>query len=137
MLTNSALTITTFGQDQSGELYVSHYSGTTAGALYKIVWKDTDGDGMPDDQELLAGTDPLNPASLLRITATGPTGADWLVTFNTTLNKLYRLERTDDLSSNNWVTITNNVLGTGNPLQVFDPGAVAQPKHFYRVRLLP
>ena len=37
--------ISTFGEDESGELYVSDYG---SGTLYKIVAPDTDGDGLPD-----------------------------------------------------------------------------------------
>jgi hypothetical protein len=137
MTNDTPYTITTFGEDQAGELYLSHYDGGAAGAIYRIVWKDSDGDGTPDDYEYLDGTDPNNPASLLRITATGPSNADWTVTFPSVLNKLYRLERRDNLLSNIWLTVTNNVLGTGNPIQIVDPGAAAQPRRFYRVRLLP
>ena len=136
-LTDTVFNITTFGEDQFGELYVNRYSNDVAGAVYRLIWKDTDGDGMPDDSEILAGTDPNNPNSFLRITATGPSNADWTVTFGTVSNKLYRLERTDDLVVTNWVTVTNNIAGTGNPLQVADPAAAARTQRFYRVRLLP
>ena len=85
---NTGFTVTTFGEDQDGELYFSQYA--TAGAIYQIVWKDTDGDGLADDweqqyfgsttgalpnddpdgdgfnnlQEFLAGTDPTNATSV-------------------------------------------------------------------------
>jgi glucose/arabinose dehydrogenase len=163
LLTNTPFTITTFGEDERGELYLSRYSSGTAGAIYRIVWKDTDADGLPDDweqqffgsttgvstnadvdgdgfnnlQEFQAGTDPTNAASFLRITATGPTNADWHVAFPTVSNKLYRLERNSDLATTNWVTVTNNIAGTGNTLQILDPGAASQTQRFYRVRLLP
>jgi glucose/arabinose dehydrogenase len=164
LLTNTPYTITTFGEDESGELYLSRYANNTAGGIYKIVWKDTDNDGMPDDfetafglnpanaadatqdadgdgmtnlAEFQAGTDPTNSVSFLRITATGPAGADWLVTFSTVSNKLYRLERSDDLTTTNWLTVTNNLAGTGNPIAVTDPGGATATNRFYRIRLLP
>ncbi len=137
LLTNTPFTIATFGEDQSGELYFSNYANGTAGAVYRIVWKDTDGDGMPDDSEILAGTDPNNAASYLRITATGPSNSDWVVTFSSVLSKLYRVERCDDLATAAWTTATNNVAGTGGLVSIVDPGAAAQPNRFYRVRLLP
>ncbi len=163
LLTNTPYTITTFGQDETGELYLSHYANNTAGAIYRIVWKDTDADGLPDDweqqffgsatgananadadgdgmtnlAEFQAGTDPTNSASFLRITATGPNGADWTVTFSTVSNKLYRLERSDDLTTTNWVTVTNNIAGSGNPIPITDPGGAVATNRFYRIRLLP
>ena len=136
-LTNTPFTITTFGEDQAGELYLGNYIFGGSGAIYKIVWKDSDGDGMPDDSELLAGTDPNDPASLLRVSTTGPSDADWAVTFNTVTNKLYRLERTDDLQASLWTNVTGTVVGTGNPITVVDPNAAVLSQRFYRVRLLP
>jgi len=137
MTNNTPYTITTFGEDQSGEVYFSNYANNTGGAVYRLVWRDTDGDGVPDDNEVLAGTDTNNPASFLRITATGPSNTDWSITFSTVSNKLYRLERTDDLAVTNWVSVTNNISGTGSPLQILDPGGASQTQRFYRVRLLP
>ena len=98
---------------------------------------DADGDGMTNLAEYQAGTDPQNAASYLHITASGPSGANWTVTFNTTTGKLYRVERSEDLVAGIWTTVTNNVAGTGSAIQITDPGAAAQPKRFYRIYLLP
>ena len=160
-LTDTVFTVTTFGEDQAGEVYLSRYA--TAGAIYRIVWKDTDGDGMADDweqqyfgsttganasadpdgdgftnlQEFLAGTDPTSSTSALRITSIAPDNGDYLVTFTSATNKLYRLERTDDLVAGVWTTITNNILGTGGAIPITDVGAAAVSNRFYRARLLP
>jgi len=37
----------------------------------------------------------------------------------------------------NWVTVTNNIPGTGNPVQLLDPGGASQVQRFYRIHLLP
>ncbi len=137
LLTNTPFRITTFGEDQGGELYFSNYASGTAGAVYRIVWKDTDGDGMPDDSETLAGTDPNNAASYLHITTIGASNSDWVVTFDSVLSKFYGVERCDDLVAAAWTTVTNNVAGTGGLVSIVDPGAAAQANRFYRVRLLP
>jgi len=51
---------------------------------------------------------------------------------------LYRIERTTNLTSGSWGTLTNNVPGTGGVLQITDPGAAdARPTQFYRVRTPP
>lgn len=163
LLLTAAFHVSSFGEDQAGEIYVCRHS-STAGAIYRLVWRDTDGDGMADDwenengfnpsdaadaaldadgdgasnvQEFAAATNPHDASSVLRVVATTPSGNDWTVTVNTSSNKLYRLERTDDLEAGNWVTITNNLLGTGGALQITDPGAAALPQRFYRVRRFP
>ena len=162
VLTNStAFTITTFGEDQAGELYFSQYA--TAGAVYRIVWKDTDGDGLPDDweqqyfgsttgavanadpdgdgftnlQEFLAGTDPTKASSTLLITSVAASGSNFVFSFTSATNKLYRVERTDDLVTGPWSTLTNNITGTGGLMQFVDVGTIGVTQRFYRVRLLP
>jgi glucose/arabinose dehydrogenase len=162
-LTNTPYRITTFGEDQTGEVYLSHYASTTAGAIYRITWKDTDADTLPDDweqqyfntptgvatnadtdgdgltnlQEFRAGTDPTNSLSALRVTATGPNNAHWDITFPTVSNKLYRVESTDEMTNTTWNTVAGNLPGTGNPLTITDTNAAAYPQRFYRIRLLP
>lgn len=164
LLTDTVFAVTTFGEDEAGELYVSRYANNVNGGIYRIIWKDSDSDGMPDDYEtangfnptnaadaapdadgdgqsnlaeFLAGTDPRNAASVLRVKATGPNGADWTVTFDTMTNKLYRVERTDDLATGSWTNLTGNLVGTGNAIIITDTNAAAVPQRFYRVHLLP
>jgi glucose/arabinose dehydrogenase len=158
---NTGFTVTTFGEDQAGELYFSRYA--TAGAIYQIVWKDTDADGLPDDweqqffgnttnanasvdadgdgfsnlQESLSGTDPTNAASALRINAIAPTGSDFVINYNAVANKNYELQFTEDLLTSNWLGIaTNPALATGSA-QFTNIGAAGFTNRFYRVRLLP
>lgn len=161
MLTDTVFTVTTFGEDQVGEIYVSRYA--TAGAVYRIIWKDTDGDGLPDDweqqyfgtatgasantdadgdgftnlQEFLAGTDPTNATSALRITSVSPNGSDFVIDYNAVASKRYELQSTLDLTISNWAGIvTNTAISTG-PAQFTDPGGATVTNQFYRVRLLP
>ena len=60
-----------------------------------------------------------------------------MVNFTSVSNKLYSVERSDELTSNVWTTVTNNVAGTGDVLQILDTDAAIMPQRFYRVRLLP
>jgi subtilisin-like proprotein convertase family protein len=98
---------------------------------------DPDGDGFTNLQEYLAGTNPLDPSSALRIISIVMSGSNCLISFTTSAGKLYLLERTDVLVNPTWTTITNNVSGTGGIVQVSDPAGPAQPNRSYRVRLLP
>lgn len=54
--------IASFGEDANGEIYIVDYSG---GEIFKIVGTDpdTDGDGLTDSQEAIAGTNPNDPDS--------------------------------------------------------------------------
>lgn len=98
---------------------------------------DPDHDGMSNQQEYLAGTDPNNSNSLLRITsqsfAFGGTNAS--LTWDSVTNRFYYLQKNPDLATTNW---TDSGLGLVTPsvgastTDVFaDTNA---PARFYRVQ---
>jgi hypothetical protein len=66
-----------------------------------------------------------------------PVGNDANLAFGTVLGMNYRVEYTSDLVTGVWQVLSNNIPGSGGILQIVDPGAIAQPQRFYRVRLLP
>lgn len=50
----------------------------------------------------------------------------------------YRVLWTSNLTTNGtWNTLTNNVPGTGGPLQIGDPAPKTQPERFYRIQTPP
>jgi chitinase len=66
------------------------------------------------------------------------TNRDILLGFDSLPLALYRIEATTNLTNGSWSILTNNVPGTGDYLQITDPGALdAQPARFYRVRTPP
>jgi hypothetical protein len=103
---------------------------------------DPDGDGMSNLQEFLAGTDPNDPNSALRITAIAQEGDDVLVTWTMGDDKTNALQATSGDADGNFTnnfsdifTVTNTVGGVTNYL---DLGAATNPPaRFYRVRLVP
>jgi len=101
-------------------------------ALATLGLKDSDGDGMTDYQEYLAGTNHHDPASVLRIT--GIQGN--LISFTTVSNRFYSLESKDDLAASTWNTNTN-ITGTGGILAVPDLTDGSSTQRFYHIRLMP
>jgi chitinase len=65
-------------------------------------------------------------------------GTDILLAFNTMPLALYRVEWAAARPVGAWSTLTNNVTGTGNVIEVVDRGATSvQSARFYRVRTPP
>jgi hypothetical protein len=94
---------------------------------------DSDGDGMSDYAEMIAGTDPYNSNSVLRIT--GLANGNQLVVWNSVSNVNYRVLATTNLNYP-MVPISPIVPGTGDSTFYFDgsPDAVSK---FYRVQVVP
>ena len=98
------------------------------------VEPDTDGDGLTDLQEILAGTDPNNSASTFRITAITQEGDDTLVTWTMGAGKTNALQAAGDNYADIF-TVTNTA---GTMTNYLDAGTSTNtPVRFYRVRLVP
>ena len=98
---------------------------------------DPDGDGMSNMQEYLAGTDPTNPNSNLRITAesfaSGGTSAS--LTWHSVMTRYYYIQKTPALGSPVW---TDSGLGLISPFIGSTTTAgftdTSAPARFYRVQ---
>jgi regulation of enolase protein 1 (concanavalin A-like superfamily) len=97
---------------------------------------DPDGDGSDNQTEYLAATSPIDSASALKIDAISTSGSDVRIAFRTVTGKNYQVERSGTLGSDaNWTPVQGPVPGTNDVITVTDPGALSQPKRFYRVQL--
>ena len=104
---------------------------------------DADGDGMNNLQEFLAGTDPTNSASVLRITSVKIQGTNVLVTWTMGAGKTNALQVTSGGPGGSYATngfadlvIISNTVGTVTN-GVDQGGATSSATRYYRVRLVP
>jgi hypothetical protein len=91
---------------------------------------DSDNDGMSNAAEYFAGTDPLDPTSVLRleIMSTG----DVTLWFNAVSNRTYTVQYTDRLNPILWRKLTDVLARTNSRMEVLvDPISVSN--RFYRV----
>ena len=93
---------------------------------------DTDHDGMPDWAELVAGTDPTNPSSVLRLQE-GAAGGTLLLNWESVEGRTYGVEYKSTLVGS-WRTLTNNIPGTGLRVQVQD-SLTAVSGRLYRLQV--
>jgi len=98
---------------------------------------DYDHDGVSNYDEFLAGSNPTNKNSRLRVTDLSVTNASRSVTWTAVPYRYYNVEVSTNLTGGGWVylgTVTNlNALGT---LGYSDPTIPLPPIRFYRVRCL-
>jgi len=104
--TNAILTVLA---DSNGngipDVWESTYFGSPTGADRDA---DSDGDGLSNRAEYLAGTDPTNKLSYLKVEQISPTGGA-LITFQAVSNRTYTVEYKDGLDAPAWARLTDVV----------------------------
>ena len=104
---------------------------------------DTDGDGMNNLDEALAGTNPTNPASLFRTTSVAAIGNNVLVTWTTVGGHSYVVQTNAPPLNGNYTTSFTDLspvisvpgLGESTTNYLDVGGATNTPSRYYRVRL--
>jgi hypothetical protein len=95
---------------------------------------DVSGNGLLIWQDYVAGLNPTNASSVFIIQNLSSTGspAYYQVTFNTVMNRTYRVDASSDLQT--WQTLQDGIAGTGGNVTVFDTRTVpGTGQVFYRV----
>jgi Tol biopolymer transport system component len=119
------------------DAWLQHFFGHPTGQIGDLsrANDDADGDGMTNFQEYLAGTDPRNPASSLRLTMTPVGSSDGKATLNWLVSpgKHYTVTYKDNLSDSNWQPAPGNVyvIGTQGYFRV----TPNQSSRYYRLAL--
>jgi parallel beta-helix repeat protein len=113
--------------------WLEHYGLPTDGSA---DYADPDHDGMTNWQEWIAGTDPTNPASVLRMLAPGGVtkAPGIIVTWESVGGKTYSLERSTNLGNQPaFSLLQSNIVGQWGTTTYTDTNAVGPGPFFYRV----
>jgi hypothetical protein len=105
----------------------------TPGALNNGAFTvDTDHDGVPDELELLAGTDPLDPHDYLHLDPISIQGTNCVLQFTAHSGHTYSIEEADQLgSTNTWTLAQGQIHGIDGPMTVVEP--LTPTARFYRL----
>ena len=115
--------------DGLADFWETNYFGNT---IDGIATADVDGDGMSNLEEYLAGTDPLDPLSVLKLTLTTTNAA--VLQFVAQTNVSYTLQFRTNLTSALWNNVTSIAAQSlMQTIQVKVPKPPPEPARFYRV----
>src|SRR5882672_7316578 len=126
---------------RSGHGQILDFNHNGLSAVWELVYNaqgidpnaDSDGDGVVNRLEAVAGTDPFNPRSLPRISSFTVTNQIAVVRMNGALGKRYELQATEVIGreSTNWLTQASLVART-NPIVTLTAPADS-PTKFFRI----
>ncbi len=98
------------------------------------LYIDSDGDGMNNWQEWVAGTNPTNALSLLKVTTVANAVSGLTVSWQSVSGKTYFLQSSGNLVAQPaFSTIQSNIVGQAGTTSYTDTNAVGSGPFFYRV----
>lgn len=110
--------------------YFGHATGQ-AGDLSR-AGDDADADGFSNWKEYVAGTDPTNALSYLKINTLTPGPGPATLEFLAVSNRSYTLEYTESLGAGPWLRLADIIVRTNSRLENI-PAPSATPNRFYRL----
>jgi Tol biopolymer transport system component len=109
--------------------YFGHATGQAGD--HSLAIDDADGDGMSNLQEYFAGTSPIDPASVFRLSATVPGDGTVSLTWPSVTGKSYQVQYRTNLDDSTWLPAPGDVWVEGSQGYYLAPEI--QPHSFYRV----
>jgi hypothetical protein len=98
---------------------------------------DPDGDGYSNAAEHMAGTDPTDPASVMRVSSVRLDASGATITWPSAPGKRYQvLSRPHLTSLRGWQPVSDPITATGNSAQFLDSSELGAVR-FYRVQAVP
>lgn len=110
-------------------------TGASQGVTVNVAASnDSDGDGMADADELVAGTDPGNAGSVFKFDSLAITNtSDMTLYLLTVTGRTYAVDWRTNLVSQTWLPLASNLNGIGGILTLQDTNKV--PVRFYRAKV--
>ena len=114
-----------------------------AGTITDPWETDTDGDMIPDGEEALAGTHPLQETSYLHVVQIADSGSNALITWSSAAGRKYRLQQAgsgavyDGMAFTNLPPTFSEVSGDGSESYTVTNGLGSPSGTFWRVQLAP
>jgi hypothetical protein len=96
---------------------------------------DPDQDGLNNYQEWVAGTNPTDASSVLKIVSATMTNnpGGFVVSWESVNTRTYYLQRSTGLGQSNFSTIQDNIVGQPGTITYVDTNGVGPGPFFYRV----
>ena len=113
----------------------NYEAATSVARTYSVIDDgDADGDGQTNADELIAGTDPLNPSSRFQINTILATPTGTTLTWTAVPGRTYTVEAREDLSpSGAWVTIGTVNNANGLAIGSYIDSVTSSSRRFYRL----
>jgi hypothetical protein len=106
------------------------YFGTVSNPL-SAANADPDGDGASNWEEFIAGTNPMDAASVFKfLPGVAPAGGSFTLQWPSVVNKVYTVQSAPS-PAGPWTTVAGNLIGNSQTLQWTDTNASTQAR-FYR-----
>ena len=123
-----------YDADEMPDLWENQTNGVSAGVYDGHL--DSDGDGVSNLNEFLAGTDPANSSSVLKILSLTKINNGFEVKISSIVGRHYALETSTNLQSWGLVPGFDDVVAVGSETTFTDTFSPNSPRRFNRIKVL-